>query len=88
MDSLQKLENKKGSKNMKVYKILGTAFNTMDITDKVRLEIAGNKWGLEIHFQGREMLVKANLSALNRLRWKMLPELRQVLDMCRMAATI
>ena len=72
---------------MKTYQIMGTALNFLDLTDKIRLEMNASKWGMEVRFQGRKMLVTCNLSAMNRIRWKMLPELREILELCK-AATI
>ena len=70
---------------MKTYKIIGTALNYMDLTDKVRLAMSAEKWGMEVSFQGSQLLVVANIAALQRVRWKMLPELREILELCKVA---
>ena len=70
---------------MKTYKIIGTALNYMDLTDKIRLTMSAEKWGMEVSFQGSQLLVVANIAALQRVRWKMLPELREILELCKVA---
>lgn len=72
---------------MKTYKIIGTALNYMDLTDKIRLTMSAEKWGMEVSFQGSQLLVVANIASLQRVKWKMLPELREILELCK-AATI
>ena len=67
---------------MKTYKIINTILNTLDITDKVRLTMAAEKWGMEVNFQGSQLLVVANIAALQRIKWKMLPEVRYMVELC------